>query len=210
MRARAARESAEWSKSLSPWLPYYTVSFPSSLSPVLCSFPPPRYPFLFLPFFFWTNLPPLDTALLFCVTFPLICPFSCKGNQPRCSLISGQSYLRLLSQLRLIAAMLMTHRMGSWAPECCQQRWSPLCSLKPMLQIRPGEERRIMLLVKVVLVSTYCKLHRRHYLHSIITVLLNNYAKYKSRADTKKTHVPLARRKPPTASLHCFNILNFY
>lgn len=127
--------------------------------------------FLFLPFFFWTHLPPLDTALLSYVTFPLICPLSCKGNQPRCSLISGQSYPRLLSQLRLIAAMLMTHRMGSWAPECCQQRWSPLCSLKPMLQIRPGEERRIILLVKVVPMNTYCKLHRKKYLHSFITVM---------------------------------------
>lgn len=83
----------------------------------------------------------LAASLLSRVTFPLICPFSCKGNHPRYSLISGQGYQRLSSQLGLIASMLMTHRMGNWAPECRQRRWSLLCRLKPRLQIWPGEQK---------------------------------------------------------------------
>lgn len=62
-------------------------------------------------------------------------------------------------------------------------------------------------MVKVVLknIYTYCKLHRRHYLHSFITVVLNGATKpnTKSRANTKKPkHVLLARHEPPIALYH--------
>lgn len=98
----------------------------------------------------------LAASLLSHVTFPLICPFSCKGNHPRYSLISGQGYQRLSSQLGLIASMLMTHRMGNWAPECRQRRWSLLCHPKPRLQIWPGNKKAdIGLLVHSLFVRSY-------------------------------------------------------
>lgn len=111
------------------------VSFPASLSLV------PSSSLFSLPFYF----PHFSLQLVFllsCVTFPLICPFSCKGNRPRYSLISGQGYQRLSSELGLIAGMLMTHRMGSWAPECRQWRWSQLCCPKPRLRKWPEKRER--------------------------------------------------------------------
>lgn len=114
--------------------PLHSLLFPS-----FSLFPPLSF-FLFLSFFSTTCLSPLATSLLSCVTFPLIYPFKCNRNHPRYSLISGQSYQRLSSELGLIAGMLMTHRMGSWAPECRLWRWSRLCCPKPQLQIWP--ERR--------------------------------------------------------------------
>lgn len=106
-------------------------------------------PFLCLSFFSMTCLSPLGASLFSCVTFPLIYPFNCNRNHPRYSLISGQSYQRLFSELGLIAGMLMTHRMGSWAPEYRLWRWSLLCCLKPLLQIWPEKRERGDLVVIV-------------------------------------------------------------
>lgn len=74
-----------------------------------------------------------------------------------------------------------------------------------MLQIGPEEERRIILMLKMVLMNTYtyCKLNRRHYLHSFITVVLagTTKPKTKSRADTKKT------KQTNLFRLHAMNLL---
>lgn len=138
-----------------------TVSFPASLSfllPLSLLFlllTISRSPFLFLPFFSLRLASLLSLhPLLSCVTFPLIYPLNCNRNHPRYSLISGQSYQRLFSELGLIAGMLMTHRMGSWAPECRRWRWSQLCCPKPLLQIWPEKRERRF--------SHYC-LHYYHY-----------------------------------------------
>lgn len=153
---------------------------------------------------------PLSIQAFSPVTFPLICPLSCKGKPPRWSLISGQSYLHLLSQLRLMAAMLMTYRMGSWAPECRQLRWSPLCSLKPIPQIRP-EEDRVIWLVKVVLMNicTNWKVHRRHYLHSFITAVWNgiNTKRWAKARERKTCSLCTLWASDSIVSLAYFNII---
>ena len=115
-----------------------TVSFPASLSPLpsLSSLPfSQSLCFFFLSFFSKTCLSPLRESVPSCVTFLLIYSFSCNRKHSRYSLISGQSYQPLFSELGLIAGMIITHRMGSWAPECHLWRWSQLCCPKPLLQI---------------------------------------------------------------------------
>lgn len=111
-----------------------TVSFPAPLSPSFFLLAISLSLFYFSHLFLFS---PLAASLLSRVTFPLIYPLECNRNHPRYSLISGQSYQRLFSELGLIAGMLMTHRTGSWAPECRRWRWSRLCCPKPLLRIWP-------------------------------------------------------------------------
>ena len=108
------QRNAEWSESSLSMIALILSHFPLHSLLFLSVFPPHNLAvFLFLSLFSTTCLSPLAAAVLSCVTFPLIYPFSCNRNHPRYSLISGQSYQPLFSELGLIAGMIMTHRMGS-------------------------------------------------------------------------------------------------